>query len=322
MAGFGECCSHIASLLWAMESAVRSRESLTVTKKKAYWAMPTSVKEVPYAPIKKIKFQGKKASKADLIKTHPGPSSSSSNSSFTHGLSLSPSKCAVSVPSSDEMSKLYEALASCPSSPAILALVDPHYKKYIPKSLDEDLPSCLMNLYEPDNRTLNYNDLMEVATRKSIIVSEDEAIAVEMKTRDQARSRLWFRMRAGRTTASKFKVACSTDPSSPSLSLVMSICYPERMRFSSDATSWGCSHETTARKSYEDIMSKSHANFKVCNCGFFISTSYPFLGASPDGLISCTCCDKGICEVKVSHACTYITSLFVISIIIIVFILP
>ena len=114
------------------------------------------------------------------------------------------------------------------------------------------LTACLMNLYEPDNRTLNYNDLMEVATRKSIIVSEDEAIAVEMKTRDQARSRLWFRMRAGRITASKFKVACSTDPSSPSLSLVMSICYPERMRFSSDATSWGCSHETTARKSYED----------------------------------------------------------------------
>ena len=81
---------------------------------------------------------------------------------------------------------MYEALASCPSSPVILALVDPHYKKYIPKSLDEDLLSCLMNLFEPDNCNVNYNDLMEVATRQSIIVSEDEAIAVGIKTRDQA----------------------------------------------------------------------------------------------------------------------------------------
>ena len=41
--------------------------------------------------------------------------------------------------------------------------------------------------------------------------------------RDQSNCRLWFRLRAGRITASRFKSACSTDPASPSLSLIMGI---------------------------------------------------------------------------------------------------
>lgn len=44
MAGLGECCSHVASLLWAVECGVRYRESLTVTQQPAYWAIPSGVK--------------------------------------------------------------------------------------------------------------------------------------------------------------------------------------------------------------------------------------------------------------------------------------
>ncbi len=45
VAGLGETCSHVASLLFAIESGVRIRDSMTVTQKKAYWVMPTGVKE-------------------------------------------------------------------------------------------------------------------------------------------------------------------------------------------------------------------------------------------------------------------------------------
>ena len=34
VAGLGESCSHVASLLWAVESGVRIRDSMTVTQKK------------------------------------------------------------------------------------------------------------------------------------------------------------------------------------------------------------------------------------------------------------------------------------------------
>jgi len=37
----------------------------------------------------------------------------------------------------------------------------------------------------------------------------------------------------------------------------------------------------------------------VEECGFFINTECPFMGASPDGIVTCECCDEGICEIKV-----------------------
>jgi hypothetical protein len=78
-------------------------------------------------------------------------------------------------------------------------------------------------------------------------VTHDQRKTVEKKTRDQADSRLWFRHRTGRVTASRFKAACHTNKETPSRSLIMSICYPELNKFSTTATKWGCNHEGTAK---------------------------------------------------------------------------
>ena len=51
--------------------------------------------------------------------------------------------------------------------------------------------------------------------------------AVEMETQAQSKSNLWLAYRAGRTTASKTKSACHTDPSYPSQALTKSIVSPE-----------------------------------------------------------------------------------------------
>ncbi len=59
MAGLGGNCSHLASLLWAIEVGVRIRDSMTVTDMRAYWVMPTSVRDVPYSQIKDIEFVGR-----------------------------------------------------------------------------------------------------------------------------------------------------------------------------------------------------------------------------------------------------------------------
>ena len=56
MAGLGESCRRIASLLWAIEAGAKKRDSLTVTDKMTYWVMPSAVKSVPCHRIKEIKF--------------------------------------------------------------------------------------------------------------------------------------------------------------------------------------------------------------------------------------------------------------------------
>ena len=60
IAGLGETCTHVASLLWATAAGVERRESLTVTQKSAYWVITPAIKTVPYAPLSEISFLGKK----------------------------------------------------------------------------------------------------------------------------------------------------------------------------------------------------------------------------------------------------------------------
>ena len=178
MAGLGESCSHVASLLWAVESGVRMRDSMTVTQKKAYWVIPNVVKEVPYAPVSKINFIGRKGSQTQLRaakSSSPPPPSPSKN---------------IPDVTDEEASQLFASLAKCSSKPAILSLVEPYCSEYIPKSLDEGLPSSLSCLYKPEMLNFNYSELLLHAKENPVTVTAEEIKNDEEKTRDQANSRL------------------------------------------------------------------------------------------------------------------------------------
>ena len=123
-----------------------------------------------------------------------------------------------------------------------------------------------------------------------IKVSAEQAKAVELATHEQSNSKLWYRFRAGRITASKMKTACCTDPILPSQTLIKTVCYPESYKFSSSATVWGCQHEKYARDIFVDKLKDKHENVKLDEVGFFINPNVPFIGASPDGMVTCDCC--------------------------------
>ena len=326
MAGLGETCSHVASLLFAIESGVRIRDSMTVTQKKAYWVMPNGVKEVQYAPVRDINFLGKKRSAAQLSSLNfrpspshtpapfPGTTTSSSTPASPSGTarsatsvtppttprtSKSPTPVREKTPTQEDTMAFLGKLALCKSKPAILSLVEPYSSQYVAESLDSSFPVCLSQIYKSENLNLNYLELLSIATNYQITVTEQQTAHVESKTRLQANSRLWFQMRAGRITASHFKSACRTNPAQPSISLIMAVCHPEMSKFKTAATNWGCEHEKVAISRYLNASLKRHHNFRVIESGFFICTSHPLIGASPDSLTECTCCSEGICEVKV-----------------------
>ena len=121
---------------------------------------------------------------------------------------------------------------------------------------------------------------------------------LEKLTREQSKSKNWFLYRAGRITASWLKQVICTDPHQPSLSLLKSVCYPDIHRFSNKATAWGCEHEKEALQLYQTKVSALHEGLKISNCGFFVSAEHPYLGASPDALMQCTCCGQGTIEIK------------------------
>lgn len=61
---------------------------------------------------------------------------------------------------------------------------------------------------------------------------------------------------------------------------------------------WGLQNESTARNSYLKIMQDVHVNFSIKESGLIINPSLPWIGASPDGVVSCDCHGTGVVEIK------------------------
>ena len=76
MAGLGEACSHVASLLFYLEAFYRTRETKSCTQEQCKWLLPKAVKEVPYLPVAQIDFKGATRKMRDLnCSTEDGDSS-------------------------------------------------------------------------------------------------------------------------------------------------------------------------------------------------------------------------------------------------------
>ncbi len=117
----------------------------------------------------------------------------------------------------------------------------------------------MSSLFDEKYLELPYHELLVKCEEvfETIQVSTVQARHIQIATQNQAQSRVWFIYRAGRVTASRFKSAVCTNVAQPSQSLIKTICYPDRHKFTSLATTWGCEHEKTARDAY---MSRKPAN--------------------------------------------------------------
>ena len=59
-------------------------------------------------------------------------------------------------------------------------------------------------------------------------------------------------------------------------------------------------NEPIARKRYKVISQKCHSNFSVSETGIVLSVDWPYIGASPDAVVQCSCCGPGAAEFKVT----------------------
>lgn len=61
---------------------------------------------------------------------------------------------------------------------------------------------------------------------------------------------------------------------------------------------WGIENEQNARDKYIQHANDLHTDFVCVSSRLCVNPKYPHLGASPDGIIKCKYCDKGIIEIK------------------------
>ena len=54
--------------------------------------------------------------------------------------------------------------------------------------------------------------------------------------------------------------------------------------------------EVNAINEFYEHMSTSHKHLKLSDCGIFLDKSHPYIGASPDQIVTCDCCSKACLE--------------------------
>ena len=204
----------------------------------------------------------------------------------------------IIAPGQSDLGNFFDKLSKCGTKPAILSLVDPYSDNYVPKVVQPSFPKPLPQMFDEKYLKYSYTELLAACEKSNITLTEQMVTAVEMETRAQSKSNLWFAYRAGRITASKMKSACHTDPSYPSQALIKAIVYPEAYKFNSKATLWGCRREKLARDFYSMQITRRHCTFEVNESGLFLNPKWPYLGASPDGIVTCCCCTQGVVEIK------------------------
>lgn len=147
------------------------------------------------------------------------------------------------------------------------------------------------------------------AFKASLHLSDDNIRNIEQQTREQRNSPLWYNVRRYRITSSVFGTILHRKPDTPPDSLVLRILQPKQ--FTSAATDWGITHESIAREEYiKHQHCHGHIGLTVTSCGFHVSKSHPFLGASPDGAVydpSNTEQPFGFLEIKCPYSARNVT---------------
>lgn len=292
MAGAGEACSHIAAVLFVAEANTQVKQQQSCTTLPCSW-LPPSFRTVDYLPVSEIDFRTPKQ------KRRLGLPSASSSAPATKKVHV------VSDPTELELNVHFTKLSKTKHRPLLLSLESNFNDDFVPLYARGLLPEPLTSLYSEEYEDRSFGDIVEACggLYSSVSITLEQARMVELKTREQSQCKLWYEQRAGRVTASKLRKVLHTDYSSPSVSLLKSICYPQLMKFYSKACEYGRQHEDDALRVYRDGMQNDHNCFELKKSGLVLDPDNPFIGASPDGIFSCSCCGKGVVEVKCPFSC-------------------
>ena len=137
--------------------------------KKSILGYSPAIKDVPYAKIKDMNFQGKSSSwrqsRSEIKSVSPSPSPSPAPA---------PKKKRPNEYTAN-FDKFLGTLATYSSKPGILSLIPPYSDNFVPKSLASDFPSHLENLYNPDYLKLDYQSLLKKASEVTVEVTESQA---------------------------------------------------------------------------------------------------------------------------------------------------
>ena len=282
MAGLAEACAHIAAILFWVEMSIKIRNSKTVTDKLAYWVNPSMPdKQINPQIIRNRNFRSAKKKRDNFENSLLDVSSTKKDTL---------KRKTIDPPSENQLDKCFTCLHESKNKAALFRVLPKYAKEFVPQSLSFS-KHALDSLYKEELTLLSPVEIFSLCERfmSTFSINSEDIIQIESHTRNQSSDQTWHHIRLGRITASIMRSVCRTSVEKPALSLIKRICYP--VPFRSIATEWGKENEINTQDEYVLLQSSNHENLSFRNSGFVISELHPYIGASPDGILSCSCCN-------------------------------
>ena len=135
MAGLGEVCTHVAAVLFYIETSTWLNGKVSCTHEQCKWVIPSCQKNIPYCPIKDLDFtsaKGKKKSIDDALEVEPHPKQIQR-----------PPSTVVDSPDIIDNNNFYSKLSECGTKPAILSITPPYANNYKPKRVSSTFDGAL-----------------------------------------------------------------------------------------------------------------------------------------------------------------------------------
>lgn len=172
---------------------------------------------------------------------------------------------------------------------------------------DEEFTNqCYMmkTLYDSKHQSLNPDDLLRECTRitSGLDISDEHIASIENLTREQNQSPLWYSVRDGRLTASSFGKFKPGSPLTVSTKDIDDFCNQAAAGIYSNSMQWGLQSEQKARSIFLSLLAPFHKTLVTDRRGFYVSKAKPYLGASPDGFVTCSCHDAALIEIKCPYS--------------------
>lgn len=154
----------------------------------------------------------------------------------------------------------------------------------------------------------------DVATHKDVPqMLPDEIQAIDTATVEQHKSDLWKEHRRARITASNIHavktrmktINSNTSVSHDITSLVNRICPKSNIdEPAMPAMKYGVATEGEAIEAFRKKLTKDgHTNVNIKQCGLRVHQQHQYIAASPDGIVTCSCCSDRVLEVKCPLRC-------------------
>lgn len=164
----------------------------------------------------------------------------------------------------------------------------------------------ILNKYEPQFMYMDHVDLKSnvcqsvfIDHANSLQLTHQDIDDVCKATKGQSNNRNWILARTFLLTASNFALICKKRDTTPQDNLIKHLRSYRLPPATVPSLRYGRKYEAKARRCYaEQHHKKCGGNVSVKNVGLIISSQFPFLGASVDGVISCSKCGVGILEIK------------------------